>query len=147
MVSTGVVASMMSRSAGGKALLMWMPVMLFFYMGFEHSVVNMFLFPAGLMLGGDFSLGQYLVWNEIPTLLGNIVGGLLFVGLPMYYSYVRTPETPQTPQNGDAQDADDPQRPQGSPVAGGAPEQVDTQGRAMTGKRVPVATRQPGRPE
>ena len=36
MVSTGVVASMMSRSAGGKALLMWMPVMLFFYMGFEH---------------------------------------------------------------------------------------------------------------
>lgn len=150
MVSTGVVASMMSRSAGGKALLMWMPVMLFFYMGFEHSVVNMFLFPAGLMLGGDFSLGQYLVWNEIPTLLGNIVGGLLFVGLPMYYSYVRTPktpQTPQTPQNGDAQDADDPQRPQGSPVAGGAPEQVDTQGRAMTGKRVPVATRQPGRPE
>ena len=46
---------------------MWMPIMLFFYMGFEHSIVNMFLFPSGLMLGGDFTLGDYFVWNEIPT--------------------------------------------------------------------------------
>lgn len=89
MVSTGVVASMISKDVIGKAVLMWMPIMLFFYMGFEHSVVNLFLFPAGLMLGGDFSLGQYLVWNEIPTLLGNMVGGLIFVGLPMYYAYIR----------------------------------------------------------
>ena len=40
-------------------------------MGFEHSVVNMFLFPSGLMLGGDFSIGDYLIWNEIPTIAGN----------------------------------------------------------------------------
>lgn len=55
MVSTGVVAAMMSKSVPGKVLVMWMPVMLFFYMGFEHSVVNMFLFPSGLLLGGDFT--------------------------------------------------------------------------------------------
>lgn len=46
---------MMSTSVSGKVITMWMPIMLFFYMGFEHSVVNMFLFPSGLMLGGDFS--------------------------------------------------------------------------------------------
>jgi hypothetical protein len=59
---------------------MWMPIMLFFYMGFEHSVVNMFLFPSGLMLGGNFTIVDYLIWNEIPTVLGNLVGGLTFVG-------------------------------------------------------------------
>ncbi|GLB64914.1 formate transporter [Dietzia sp. NCCP-2495] len=90
MVSTGVVAAMMSTSVSGKALTMWMPVMLFFYMGFEHSVVNMFLFPTGLMLGGDFSLSDYLVWNEIPTVAGNLVGGLLFVGLTLYVTHART---------------------------------------------------------
>lgn len=52
MVSTGVVAAMMSTSVSGKAIGMWMPIMVFFYMGFEHSIVNMFLFPSGLMLGG-----------------------------------------------------------------------------------------------
>jgi formate/nitrite transporter len=80
MVSTGVVAAMMSTTVSGKAIGMWMPVMVFFYMGFEHSIVNMFLFPTGLMLGGKFTLMDYLIWNEIPTVLGNLVGGLTFVG-------------------------------------------------------------------
>ncbi|MGN5240004.1 MULTISPECIES: formate/nitrite transporter family protein [unclassified Rhodococcus (in: high G+C Gram-positive bacteria)] len=90
MVSTGVVAAMMSKSVPGKVLVMWMPVMLFFYMGFEHSVVNMFLFPSGLLLGGDFTLGDYLIWNEVPTVLGNLVGGVVFVGLALYITHVRT---------------------------------------------------------
>ncbi len=89
MVSTGVVAAMMSTSVSGKVIGMWMPVMLFFYMGFEHSVVNMFLFPAGLMLGGNFSVMDYLLWNEIPTVIGNLVGGLAFVGLTLYATHVR----------------------------------------------------------
>jgi formate/nitrite transporter len=90
MVSTGVVGAMMSTSLTGKVLAMWMPVMVFFYMGFEHSVVNMFLFPSGLMLGGRFSIADYLLWNEIPTVLGNLVGGLTFVGLALYSTHVRT---------------------------------------------------------
>ena len=90
MVSTGVVAAMMSTSVSGKVIAMWMPIMLFFYMGFEHSIVNMFLFPSGLLLGGDFSVMDYLVWNEIPTVLGNLVGGLTFVGLTLYATHART---------------------------------------------------------
>ncbi|MBL8367536.1 MAG: formate/nitrite transporter family protein, partial [Candidatus Accumulibacter sp.] len=90
MVSTGVVGAMVSTNVTGKVVAMWMPIMLFFYMGFEHSIVNMFLFPSGLMLGGHFSIYDYLVWNEIPTVLGNLVGGLAFVGLTLYSTHVRT---------------------------------------------------------
>lgn len=90
MVSTGVVAAFMSTHVSGKVVAMWMPVMLFFYMGFEHSIVNMFLFPTGLMMGGDFGIMDYLIWNEIPTVLGNLVGGLLFVGLTVYTTHAKT---------------------------------------------------------
>lgn len=87
MVSTGVVAAMMSTSVSGKVIGMWMPIMLFFYMGFEHSIVNMFLFPSGIMLGAQFSIWDYMVWNEIPTVAGNLVGGLTFVGLTLYATH------------------------------------------------------------
>lgn len=53
MVSTGVVGAGKSPSVIGKVVAMWMPIMLFFSMTFEHSIVNMFLFPSGLMLVGE----------------------------------------------------------------------------------------------
>ena len=90
MVSMGVVGAMISTSVSGKVIAMWMPIMLFFFMGFEHSVVNMFLFPSAMIMGGDFSLMDYLVWNEIPTVLGNLVGGLAFTGLTLYGTHIRT---------------------------------------------------------
>ena len=90
MVSMGVVGAMISTSASGKIMSMWMPVMLFFFMGFEHSIVNMFLFPFSMIMGGGFTIGDYFLWNEIPTVLGNLAGGLLFVGLPLYYTHVKT---------------------------------------------------------
>ncbi|WP_446810725.1 formate/nitrite transporter family protein [Methylomonas sp. 2BW1-5-20] len=90
MVSTGVVGAMISTSVSGKVIAMWMPIMLFFGMTFEHSVVNMFLFPSGLIMGGNFSIMDYFVWNEIPTVLGNLVGGLAFTGLTLYSTHVRT---------------------------------------------------------
>ncbi|WP_199257511.1 formate/nitrite transporter family protein [Paracoccus binzhouensis] len=90
MVSTGVVAAMMSTSVSGKVIAMWMPILVFFYMGFEHSIVNMFLFPAGLLLGGQFTIADYLLWNEIPTVLGNLVGGLTFVGAMIYATHHKT---------------------------------------------------------
>jgi formate/nitrite transporter len=90
MVSTGVVGAMISTTVSGKVLAMWMPIMLFFYMVFEHSVVNMFLFPSGLLLGAHFSFMDYLIWNEIPTVLGNLVGGLSFTGLTLYTTHIKT---------------------------------------------------------
>jgi formate transporter len=90
MVSTGVVGAMISTSVSGKVIAMWMPIMLFFGMAFEHSVVNMFLFPSGLLMGGHFSIMDYMIWNEIPTVLGNLVGGLAFTGLTLYTTHVKT---------------------------------------------------------
>jgi formate transporter len=90
MVSTGVVGAMISTHVSGKVIAMWMPIMLFFYMTFEHSVVNMFLFPSALIMGGEFSIGDYFVWNEIPTVLGNMIGGLTFTGATLYSTHVRT---------------------------------------------------------
>lgn len=90
MVSMGVVGAMISTTVGGKVVAMWMPIMLFFFMAFEHSVVNMFLFPFGLMMGGHFTIMDYLIWNELPTVLGNLVGGLAFTGLTLYSTHVRT---------------------------------------------------------
>ena len=90
MVSTGVVGAMVSTDVTGKVIAMWMPIMVFFYMGFEHSIVNMFLFPSGLMLGGHFTLYDYFMWNEIPTVVGNLVGGLTFVGATLYSTHYKT---------------------------------------------------------
>jgi formate/nitrite transporter len=90
MVSLGVVGAMISTSVSGKVIAMWMPIMLFFFMTFEHSVVNMFLFPSAMIMGGDFSIADYFIWNEIPTALGNLVGGLAFTGLTLYSTHVRT---------------------------------------------------------
>ncbi|MFI2812852.1 MULTISPECIES: formate/nitrite transporter family protein [Microbulbifer] len=90
MVSMGVVGAMISTHVSGKVLAMWMPIMLFFFMTFEHSVVNMFLFPSAIIMGGGFSVADYFLWNEIPTALGNLVGGLAFTGLTLYSTHVRT---------------------------------------------------------
>ena len=42
-----------------------------------------------MIMGGDFTVMDYIVWNELPTVLGNLVGGLVFVALPLYYTHVR----------------------------------------------------------
>ena len=90
MVAMGVVGAMVSTTVSGKAIAMWMPIMLFFFMGFEHSIVNMFLFPFSLIMGGDFTILDYLLWNEVPVALGNMVGGLAFTGLTLYFTHVKT---------------------------------------------------------
>lgn len=90
MVSLGVVGPLVSSSVSGKTIAMWMPIMLFFFMGFEHSVVNMFLFPVAIILGGEFTFLDYMFWNELPTVLGNLVGGIAFTGLTLYITHHRT---------------------------------------------------------
>lgn len=90
MVSTGVVSAMMSTTVSGKIMAMWMPIIVFFYLGLEHSVVNMFLFPSGIMLGANFTWSDYLVYNEFPVIMGNLVGGVTFVGGMIYATHFKT---------------------------------------------------------
>jgi formate/nitrite transporter len=90
MVTLGVVMAMTSQSTIGKIAAMWLPILTFFAQGFEHSVVNMFMIPAGMMLGAKVSLSQWWLWNQIPVTLGNIVGGALFTGLALYMTHCKT---------------------------------------------------------
>ena len=42
------------------------------------------------MLHAKFSILDYFIWNEIPTVLGNLVGGLAFTGLTLYTTHIMT---------------------------------------------------------
>jgi hypothetical protein len=35
-------------------------------------------------------VGDYIVWNELPTVLGNLVGGITFTGLTLYSTHLKT---------------------------------------------------------
>jgi len=87
MVCLGVVGNMTAKSVAGKIAAMWLPIFIFFALVFEHTVVNMFLFPLGMMLGADFGIATWLNFNLIPTILGNIVGGILFATVPLYLTH------------------------------------------------------------
>lgn len=87
MVSLGVVLSFTSSSVSGKVLAMWLPIVTFFAQGFEHSVVNMFVIPEGMMLGSGVGISDWWLWNQIPVTLGNIAGGMVFTGLSIYLTH------------------------------------------------------------
>ncbi len=84
MVTLGVVMAMTSRSTAGKIAASWLPIFIFFAQGFEHSVVNMFVIPVGMMLGAKVSISDWWLWNQIPVTLGNLVGGFCFTGVTLY---------------------------------------------------------------
>lgn len=87
MVCFGVVMGLCASTAAGKIIGCWLPIVIFFAQGFEHAVVNMSLFPLGLMLGAKATIGQYLVNNELVVTIGNLAGGFLFTGLALYLAY------------------------------------------------------------
>lgn len=89
MVATGAVMMLVSKSVIGKIAGIWLPIFAFFAMGFEHSVVNMFVIPAGILFGhGEtVTVADWWQWNQITVTLGNIVGALVLVGMVMYYTH------------------------------------------------------------
>jgi formate/nitrite transporter len=95
MVCLAVVLAMSTTSTIGKIATAWMPVFVFFAQGFEHSVVNMFVIPTGMMLGAKVTVADWWLWNQIPVTLGNLVGGFTFTGLAIYMTY--KPRTASAP--------------------------------------------------
>lgn len=85
MVALGTVLGMSSTSSSGKIASVWLPVSTFFALALEHSVVNMFVMPTAILIGADITVMQWLVWNQIPVTLGNIVGGAVLTGLLLHY--------------------------------------------------------------
>jgi formate/nitrite transporter len=87
MVTVGVLLALISRSTIGKIAAMWLPITTFFAQGYEHSVVNMFVIPAGKFLGAPISTGSWWFWNQIPVTLGNVAGGAVLTGLAVYATF------------------------------------------------------------
>lgn len=95
MVCLGVVMAMTSQSTVGKIIAMWLPILTFFAQGFEHAVVNMFVIPTGMMFGAKVSLADWWIWNQLPVTLGNLIGGFLFTGLFLYWTYKPEEKKPE----------------------------------------------------
>jgi formate/nitrite transporter len=87
MVTLGAVLAFASRSTIGKIAAMWLPIATFFAHGYEHSIVNMYVIPAGMLLGAPVSLTNWWVWNQVPVTIGNILAAVLLTALPLALSY------------------------------------------------------------
>jgi formate transporter len=97
MVTVGTMLAFTSRSTIGKIAAMWLPITVFFAHGYEHSIVNMFVIPAGIFLGAPVSVSEWWWWNQIPVTLGNLLAGALFTGFALWYTYARKQETVAQP--------------------------------------------------
>ena len=89
LVCLGVTLALVSKSVPGKLLACWLPITAFQTMGMEHIVVNQFLHTAGPILGSGVPFTKVIFWNFLPVTLGNIVGGMVFIGM-LFYSTHRT---------------------------------------------------------
>lgn len=87
MVTLGAVMAMTAKSVIGKIAAMWLPILIFFAQGFEHAVVNMFVIPAGMVLGAEVTMSDWWLWNQLPVLAGNLLSGFLFTGLALYLTH------------------------------------------------------------
>lgn len=71
----------------------WMPVMAFATLGYEHSIANMFFISTGMFEGADVTISQFLFSNLLPSTIGNIIGGAIFVGCLHTRLYLRAPKS------------------------------------------------------
>ncbi|KAK5116677.1 hypothetical protein LTR62_007351 [Meristemomyces frigidus] len=87
--------ALMAREYFSKVVAIWWPTFAFVILGFDHVVANMFFIPAAIFLGSaKITVGYYIWKSMIPALLGNIVGGGLFVGVAYWYLYISGDSTP-----------------------------------------------------
>jgi formate/nitrite transporter len=86
LVCLAVWLSFAARTATDKILAVLWPVAGFVALGLEHSVANMFLFPAGIWAGADVTMAG-VVGNLLWVSLGNVVGGAGGVALAYRFAY------------------------------------------------------------
>lgn len=103
LVCLGVLLAGVCQDASGKILGMFFAIWAFVIGGYEHCVANMYYIPAGLLAKesdkyyqaaidagmtaeqlDSMNLSGFFIDNLIPVTLGNIVGGMVFIALPLY---------------------------------------------------------------
>ena len=103
-VCIAVLMAAAAKDVVGKIWAIVFPILAFVVSGYEHCVANMYYIPAGIFAAADpayvqaaetaygygaaqlelLNWGNFFVTNLLPVTLGNIVGGMFFVGLPLY---------------------------------------------------------------
>ncbi|KEY80067.1 hypothetical protein BA78_7197 [Aspergillus fumigatus] len=77
------------RDLASKVVGIWFPTFAFVSLGFDHVVANMTFIPLAIWLGAPKITVALYIWKGIiPTLLGNIIGGGLFVATYYWYMYL-----------------------------------------------------------
>ena len=87
LVCVAVWLILAGRTIPSKLAGLILPISAFITLGFEHSIANFYLLPAGLMAGAVGSLGDACA-NLLAVTLGNLVGGIL-VALAIWLAYLR----------------------------------------------------------
>ena len=106
LVCLAVLMATCAKDIVGKVWAIFFPICAFVIGGFEHCVANMFYIPAGMMAAAnpDYAAMAQQVYgitaeqlagltvlgslqNFIPVTIGNILGGMVFTGLPLYLIY------------------------------------------------------------
>ena len=83
LVTLGVWSAVVAKSAAGKFMALYFPIVVFVLAGFENAITNIYFLTAGAfssaMYGGGAELGVILLGylkNLVPVAIGNIIGGM-----------------------------------------------------------------------
>lgn len=105
LVCAAVLMAMCAKNVTGKLLASFFVIMLFVTAGFEHCVANMYYITAGLLAKCNPDYVQlamshygctaeqleglnftgYFISNLLPVTIGNVLGGILGIGAPLFY--------------------------------------------------------------
>lgn len=100
-VCGAVLMATAAKDVSGKIWACFFPIMVFVVSGFEHCVANMYYIPAGIIAKGNDAYATkamevygytseqldklnwkaFFVNSSIPVTLGNIVGGMVLIGV------------------------------------------------------------------
>jgi formate/nitrite transporter len=93
LVNLAILLGICADDLIGKFFGIWFPIMAFVSSGLEHSVANMYFIPAAILTAGITNTATTANWvnmwtaNIIPVTLGNIVGGMFFVGVIYWVAF------------------------------------------------------------
>lgn len=106
LVCLAIFMAATAKDVAGKCIAIFFPIFVFVISGFEHCVANMYYIPAGIFAAQNplyaakatelygitaeqlsgINFGT-MFSNLIPVTIGNIIGGMVFVGLLYWYLY------------------------------------------------------------
>lgn len=69
-----------------KVFNVWFPIMAFVAVGSEHVVANMYFIPVGIFTGASVTWTQAFIFNFLPVLTGNMIGGYVFMCLNYWFT-------------------------------------------------------------